>query len=126
MKGYFNLLIIFTKWEYQPKECFGPSAHSIETLLETCVLLLLSLPQLIYSCETCMCVSLCICQFFRSGYYYYDYYCYYYYQCCYYCYYYIVVVVVVVVVVVAVVVVVSWSKKWQTHTDIQTGFTIIY
>ena len=29
------LIIIFIKWEYQPKECFGPSAHSEENLLET-------------------------------------------------------------------------------------------
>ena len=61
---FIFLIIIFTKWEYQPKECSGPSAHSRENLLEIFVLLLLSLPQLIHSCVTCMCVSLCqpICQ----------------------------------------------------------------
>ena len=61
---FIFLIINFTKWEYQPKECSGPSAHSRENLLEIFVLLLLSLPQLIHSCVTCMCVSLCqpICQ----------------------------------------------------------------
>ena len=33
----FFLIIIFIKWEYQPKECSGPSAHSREILLETFV-----------------------------------------------------------------------------------------
>ena len=58
---FIFLIIIFTKWEYQPKECSGPSAHSRENLLEIFVLLLLSLPQLIHSCVTCMCVSLHVC-----------------------------------------------------------------
>ena len=58
------LIIIFTKWEYQPKECSGPSAHSRENLLEIFVHILLSLPQKIHSCESCMCFSLCqlLCQ----------------------------------------------------------------
>ena len=33
----FFLIIIFIKWEYQPKECSGPSAHSRDILLETFV-----------------------------------------------------------------------------------------
>ena len=33
----FFLIIIFIKWEYQPKECSGPSAHIRDILLETFV-----------------------------------------------------------------------------------------
>ena len=37
-KTILFLIIFFTKWEYQPKECFGPSAYSKENSLETFVL----------------------------------------------------------------------------------------
>ena len=40
-KSILFLIIFFTKWEHQPKECSGPSAHSRENLLETFVLFLL-------------------------------------------------------------------------------------
>ena len=34
---FISNIVIFTKWKYQPRECFGPSVHSRESLLETFV-----------------------------------------------------------------------------------------